>query len=406
MRTVVSPERAEAILRETFLGLRMGIERVESAAALGRVLAEDVAARFSVPGFVRAAVDGYAVRAAETFGCSQALPAVLTLAGEVRMGEAAESPLPQLCCMAVPTGGALPEGADAMVMVEDAVEYGDGTVGVEKPAAPGAHLVFAADDLDAGAVALCKGTRLAAAQVGVLAALGSPTVSVYARPRVAILSTGDELLRPDADCAAPGPGRVYDVNGPLLAAAVAQAGGLPQILPLCPDDEAQLAAAVAEGLACADLLLLSGGSSVGRKDAAARVLESCGELLLHGIALKPGKPTIFAAVQGKPVFGLPGHPAAAHTVFCRFVRPLLYAMQGLPPGHGERSCRALLSEAVPANHGREACLPVRLEPGGAVRPIAAKSGLIAALAAADGFVTVPRDAEGLPQGAEVLVTLF
>ena len=403
MLTVKTPEEVFALLRESFPPLG-GMERVPLSLAGGRVLAEDMKSLEYIPGFDRSTVDGYAVRAADTFGCSDAVPAILPVTQEVLMGGAAQ-PLAPGSCAAIPTGGAVPQGADAVVMLEYAEDYGDGTVGLTKSAAPGANLLYKGDDVYPGKLVLPKGRRLGAQDIGALAAMGVSSVSVSRRVRVGILSTGDELV-PVAET--PGEGQVRDVNSALLAALMTKLGADTVSYGIFPDTESVLAAGVDKALAECDAVLLSGGSSVGVKDAACRILSSRGDILLHGIAMKPGKPTILAKVGGKAVFGLPGHPVAAFFSAQLFVRALL--AQLTEESHAApRTVSAVLPEAVSANHGRAEYIAVHLEKtssGLIAHPIRAKSGLITALAASEGFFCVPRDREGFSAGETVDVMLY
>ena len=403
MLSVLTPEEVLSMIQREFYPLPSRSEPVPLAFAHGRVLAEDITADEYVPDFDRSTVDGYAVRASDTFGCSDAMPAMLTLSGEVNMGESADFELLHDCCCAVPTGGAVPKGADSVVMVEYTEDYGDGTVGIAKPAAPGMNMIFRGDDVFPGKTVLNKGRILSVQDIGALAAIGRVNVPVVKRLRVGIISTGDELVPPDKK---PDIGQVRDVNSPMLEAMISAFGAEPISFGSIADDEEKIAAAVRAALSDCDAVLLSGGSSVGIKDAACRIIESMGELLLHGIAMKPGKPTIIGKCGAKPIVGLPGHPVAAYFVTRLFVLPLLARLTG-------QSChaytvKAVLSESVSANHGRAQYLCCRLVRDGdklfAV-PIRSKSGLITQLAGADGYFCIERDCEGLHKGAEVEVTV-
>ena len=403
MFVVKTPEEALALIRSEFHPPALR-ETAPVAACLGRILGEDILAREYVPDFDRSTVDGYALRAQDTFGCSDAIPALLPVAGEITMGHMPEAPLAPGSCMAIPTGGALPQGADAVVMVEYTEDYGDGTVGVCKPASPGMNLIYRGDDVFPGKAVLSAGRRLTASDIGALAAMGVLSVPVRKVPLAGILSTGDELVPTEQ---APGAGQVRDINGPMLAALCREAGAEVKNYGIFPDDPARLEAAVKRGAEECDLLLLSGGSSVGTKDAAARILEAQGKILFHGLAVKPGKPTILGSVAGKPVFGLPGHPAAAFFIAQIFVRAALAALTGqtLDP----RNTPALLTEPVSANHGRAELVAVRLlRRDGRLfaQPIRGKSGLISSLAGSAGYIMIPRDCEGLPLGAEAAVFFF
>ncbi len=398
MLQVKTPEEVFRLIETEFTPLDRR-ETVSLDLALGRVLAEEIRAAEYVPAFDRSTVDGYALCAADSFGCSDAVPALLPLVGRVRMGEEPDFTLPRGTCAAVPTGGAIPRGADCAVMLEHTEDYGDGTVGILKPAAPGMNLIFRGDDVSPGKPVLSAGRVLGPGDLGALAALGLTRVPVRPRLRVAVVSTGDELVPPERQ---PGPGQVRDVNGPMLAALLRGFGAEPLCFGPVADEEELLLGAAREALSRCDALILSGGSSAGEKDAACRIIESLGELLFHGIAVKPGKPTIFGKAGSKPLIGLPGHPAAAYLVARLFVLPLLARLDG----REERRLpvRAVLAESLSANHGRMQISPCRLEREGEALlafPIRSKSGLITRLAGTDGFLLIDRDCEGLEQGAAV-----
>lgn len=396
MLHVMTLQEANALLTRRFPGVTAE-EEIPLACASGRVLAQDIVAKADVPGFVRATVDGYAVRAADTFGCSESIPALLTQIGEARMGEPAALTLLPGQCAAVPTGGELPRHADAMVMLEETDDFGGGTVAVMKPSAPGRHLVFAGDDVHAGDVVLRAGARIRQKDIGVLAALGYAHVPVRRMPRVAVLSTGDELVGVSET---PVRGQVRDVNGPMLAAQCAAVGAEARHVGIIRDDEAALARAISEAVRESDMVLLSGGSSVGVRDAAAKLIGALGELLFHGLSVKPGKPTMCGDIGGKPVFGLPGHPVAAYFICHLLVRPVLIRMLGTDEQPvTEQAC---MTRAIPSNHGREEYAAVRLQNGTAT-PVMSKSGLISALSGADGYVCIPRDTEGISRGEQVTV---
>ena len=401
MLHVKTPEEVLALI-ETEFAPAAGTEFVSLASAMGRVLAEDIAATEYVPDFDRSTVDGYAVRARDTFGCSDAIPAILPLQGEVLMGEGAEFDLNAEECVAVPTGGAVPRGADSVVMIEYTEDYG-GEIGISKPAAPGQNMIFRGDDVYPGKVILQKGRVLSSQDIGALAAIGRVQVPVVKKLTVGILSTGDELVPPEV---VPGPGQVRDVNGPMLEAMLSAFGINVVHYGIVIDDEAKLTAVVQKAASECDAVLMSGGSSVGVKDAACRIIESMGVLLLHGIAIKPGKPTIIGKTGYKPLVGLPGHPVAAYFVTKLFILPLLARLMGrVQPGY---TTTALVTESISANHGRAQYHCCRLERRDGqlyAHPIRGKSGLITTLAGADGYFCIDRDCEGLPQGTPVQVTI-
>ena len=401
MLHVKTPEEVLALIETEFSPVA-GTEFVSLSQAMGRVLAEDIAATEYVPDFDRSTVDGYAVRARDTFGCSDAIPAILPLQGEVLMGEGAEFDLNAEECVAVPTGGAVPRGADSVVMIEYTEDYG-GEIGISKPAAPGQNMIFRGDDVYPGKVILQKGRVLSSQDIGALAAIGRIQVPVVKKLTVGVLSTGDELVPPEVT---PGPGQVRDVNGPMLEAMLSAFGVNVVHYGIVIDDEAKLTAVVQKAASECDAVLMSGGSSVGVKDAACRIIESMGVLLLHGIAIKPGKPTIIGKAGMKPLVGLPGHPVAAYFVTKLFILPLLGRLMGrVQPSY---TTTALVTESISANHGRAQYHCCRLERKDGqlyAYPIRGKSGLITTLAGADGYFCIDRDCEGLPQGAQVQVTI-
>ena len=402
MLSVKTPEEVLALIESEFAP-EARTETVSLAAAMGRVLAEDIAAEEYVPDFDRSTVDGYAVRARDTFGCTESIPAILSLQGEVLMGRGAEMKLMADCCVAVPTGGAVPEGADSVVMLEYTEDYGDGTIGILKSVAPGQNMIFRGDDVYPGKVILEKGRVLSSQDIGALAAIGRVRVPVVKKLTVGVISTGDELVSPEVK---PGPGQVRDVNSPMLEAMLSAFGAQVINYGIVIDDEELLAGKVVKAVSECDAVLLSGGSSVGVKDAACRIIESMGSLLLHGIAIKPGKPTILGKTGNKPLVGLPGHPVAAYFITKLFVLPLLGRLMGRKQAAYTTTAR--ITESVSANHGRAQYHCCRLERRDGqlyAYPIRGKSGLITTLAGADGYFCIDRDCEGLPKLAEIQVTM-
>ena len=402
MLYVKTPEEVLALIETEFAPLERA-ETVPLSAAMGRILAEDIAASEFVPDFDRSTVDGYAVRASDTFGCTDAIPAILPLQQTVRMGEDADFSLNAGECVAVPTGGAVPKDADGVVMMEYTEDYGDGTIGVSKPAAPGMNLIFRGDDVYPGKVILRKGRVLSSADIGALAAIGRVQVPVMEKLTVGVISTGDELVPPEGK---PGPGQVRDVNSPMLEAMLTAFGCNVRNYGIVIDNEALLSQTVKKAVSECDAVLLSGGSSVGVKDAACRIIESLGTLLLHGIAIKPGKPTILGKAGVKPLVGLPGHPVAAYFITKLFVLPLLGRLSGRDMT--AYTVTAHVTESISANHGRaqyHCCRLTRRNGEVYAEPIRGKSGLITTLAGADGYFCIDRDCEGLPQNAEIQVTI-
>ena len=382
-------------------------ETVPLLESLGRVLAEDVAAKEEVPGFHRSTMDGYAVKAEDTFGASEGLPAYLDVGGEVLMGREPAGELISGQAWAIPTGGMLPAGADAVVMVEYTEPLDERTVGITRPAAPGENVVRRGEDVPAGGVVLTAGRRVRPQDLGILSAVGVSEVPVLPRLKVGIVSSGDEVIPPDA---VPKPGQVRDINSYTLYGLVADGGGIPKMYGIVPDDFAALKAKLAEALAENDIVLVSGGSSVGARDNTAGVMNELGRpgILFHGINIKPGKPTIGAVVDGKPLFGLPGHPVSAMVVYDLLVDPLV-RRGGYANAAKQAAARAKLTRNTRSAAGREDFIRVRLytENGELfAEPVLGKSGLISTMVKADGIARIPEGREGVEAGEYVEVKLF
>jgi len=375
--------------------------------AAGRYLARDVCATENLPAANRAAMDGYAVRAAEVFGTTESNPAYLELAMDIPIGVLPEKALEAGQCARIVTGALLPAGADAVVMVEYTEDLGAGAIEIRRPVAPGDNMLLAGEDAAKGHCILSAGTRLRPQEIGMLAALGHASVLVGGIPRVAVLSTGDELVPVTAT---PRPGQIRDVNTHTLSAMLRAAGACPQAFPLVPDDLDGIRAALAEATASFDLTLLSGGSSVGARDFTLDALRGLGaDILAHGVAISPGKPTILARVNGKPCFGLPGQVTSAQIVLLVFGLPLVRHLAGDIDAFDRKpqTFPAILSRNVASKQGREDHVRVRLEPRPGALPLAhpvlGKSGLLKTLLLADGCIIIPADREGLPGGIEVAV---
>ena len=385
--------------------------QIPLADAADRVLAEDITSPEPLPPFSRSTMDGFAVRARDVFGCSESEPAMLTIVGEIAMGSSGlDITLKPGQTARIWTGGALPAKADGVVMVEYTRLLDEDTVEIFRPVAPGENVIRAGEDFESDQIVLRRGRQLRPQDLGVLAGLGITTVSVYRQPRVAILSTGDELVPPDQR---PGPGQIRDINSTTLAALVRETGAIPKQLGIIEDSFDDMLAACREALADADMVLLSGGSSVGRRDFTLQVLEELqsSELLAHGVAIRPGKPTILASVGNKALFGLPGHVTSAIVVFHLFVRPLLRLFSGLPVDHGLQQIQAITTQQIPSVIGREEYVRVQLrrqEPDlpPLATPVYGKSGLLSPLVKADGLLVIDKDSEGLDQEALANVLLF
>ena len=404
MLNVITAENAKNILNEHFSGkFKNKIIELCLSESDGFILAEDITANENLPAFNRSTVDGYAVIASDTFGCSETLPAMLEFAGKVDMGEHSSLVLKKGTCIYVPTGGEVPDGADSMVMLEYVENYDDGFRYIEKPAAPGQNMIFKCDEASIGDVMVTKGIKITPKLIGVMASLGYSKVKVLAKPLVGIISTGDELVDISQT---PRIGQIRDVNSFTLASLIKECGADVKMYGIAEDNYATLKKRVEKASEECDMLLISGGSSVGEKDSTARIIEevSGSELLFHGLSVKPGKPTICADFNGKALFGLPGHPLASFFIFSIFVKPLIEKMTAdVKPS---KTISATLSATIPSNHGREEIMPVYINEAGEIEPVYNKSGLISVLINADGYIIIPRDCEGLLKGQSVDVILF
>jgi molybdopterin molybdotransferase len=420
---LLPPSEALALLIRSLPASSPRAEQVDTAQALGRVTASPVTAPEPLPAFPRSTVDGYAVRARDTFGAGDTLPVYLVQAGEVPMGSAPGFALGAGQAALIHTGGMLPEGADAVVMVEHTQAARPGEVEVLRAVAPGENQLRAGEDVAAGQVVLEQGVSLGPAEIGGLMALGLTRVSVVLPPRVAILSSGDEVIDPHQ---AAQPGQVRDVNSYTLSALVEKHGGFPVRFGILPDRRAALEQALRRALAECDVVVITAGSSASTRDLTAEVIDAMGPpgVLVHGVSVKPGKPTILAVCPGlpgepavpenqpypgKPVVGLPGNPVSALVIAGLFVVPVIERLLGIPPGRPQPSIIARLSVNLPSQAGREDWIPVKLSrqtAGWCADPIFYKSNLIFTLAQADGLLHIPPDATGLEVGAEVEVELL
>ena len=383
-------------------------ETLATTAALGRTLAAAPTAPSDLPTFTRSSMDGYAVRAGDTFGASDSLPAYLRRVGRVAMGEVAAQTIARGECVEIATGAMLPPNADAVVMVEHTQTVGTDAIECLRAVAPGENVIQIGEDFARGDEVLPAGRRLRPQDIGALLALGIVEVAVSRTPRVHILSGGDELVAPEET---PSPAQIRDINSHTLAALVTQAGGEARLFGITPDSQAEYAARARQAFAEADILVLTAGSSVSARDLTRQVISGLGTpgILQHGLAIKPGKPTILALCDGVPALGLPGNPVSALLVARETLLPLIARQLGAEAAiPGTR--RARLTDGVASVSGRTDSVPVRLESDGeggwSARPIFGKSNLIATLASADGLVMLDLDASGLPAGSEVEVVLL
>ncbi|GGM47231.1 molybdopterin biosynthesis protein [Haloarcula argentinensis] len=404
-RDLASPEEAHEVVAG--LDVDPEPESVPLADARNRVLAERVDADIDVPGFDRASMDGYAVHARDTFGADEADPVTLSVAGEVHAGEEPDVTVESGAVAEISTGAVMPPGADAVVMVERTTETDDG-VEIRTSVAPGDNVMLAGADIAAGARALGPGTRITPREIGLLSALGVDEVPVRGRPQVGILSTGDELVRP-GDPLNSAAGQIYDVNSYTLAGAVAEAGGDPVMYPHAGDDYEEMERLLHEAADECDLVLSSGSTSASAVDVIYRVIEERGELRLHGVAVKPGKPMLVGTIGDSAYVGLPGYPVSALTIFQTFVAPVVRDAAGRdPPQTATVSGTMAVQERY--GEGRRRLMPAGLieDESGAllVYPVDKGSGATTSLVDADGFVDVPPGTDYLAEGETVDVTLF
>lgn len=404
---VASRDEAERRFRAAMGPIEpLSTELVPLEQALGRTLAEDIASPIDVPSFDRSNVDGYAVRAEDTFGATEATPKRLVLLAEaVRMGAAPKGVVEPGTAMAIPTGGVLPRGADSIVMVENTVIEGEHVV-ISRSVTPGRFVTFAGTDVAQGEVVLRAEDSLTSRETGVLAAMGLDRVPVRRRPKVAILSTGDELVPPNGPLEL---GQIYDSNATILADAVREQGGEPLAMGIVHDDEAAVKSALLRALAEADFVLLSGGTSKGPGDLNVRALAAALEppgIVVHGVALKPGKPLCLAVSGKKPVVVLPGFPTSAIFTFHEFVAPVIRALSGKSDDDAPKA-RARLPFRISSESGRTECVLVRLTADAdgqlSAYPLGKGSGSVTTWSHADGYFSIPESVEMLDEGEEVIV---
>lgn len=405
---VVTPQEALRLLLQV---PPVTTERVPTVRARGRVLTEDLYSVVDLPHFHRAAMDGYAVKAKDTFGASQSLPAYLKLAGVMEMGKEATRPVATGEAIRISTGGMMPPESDAVVMVEYADEVEGGLVEIHRGVSPWQNVIQIGDDIKKGEMVFQRGRRLRAHDLGALTGIGISSVPVYKQPRIALISTGDEIVDADTD---PLPGQVRNINQHSLAGLIEECGGELKDWGVVRDDKDQLTKAIGEALEWGDLVLLSGGSSMGAKDIALETILSFAdsEFVFHGISISPGKPTIFAKACGKPILGLPGYPVSALVIFDLFAGPLIRRLAGQDTETVTRftkTVQATLKTNISSQVGREDYVRVTLERDAdrlLAIPLPTKSGAIFTLVKADGMVRIDLNQDGLEPGEEVEVILF
>ncbi len=406
----VTLEEAFRLLVQEIPRLELDTEEVDISEAKGRYLAEDIISQVDVPPYDKSTVDGYGVVAVNTFGASETIPTILTINGECEMGKLPTGDIEDGSCMYVPTGGALPRGCDGVVMIEDSEKYTDTMVGICKPIVVGQNVIPQGEDVKCGAILAERGQRLTFSSLTALNGIGKKRIKVYKKPTVAILSTGDEL-QPCGEILQEG--KIYDINSPALKLLSEKIGLEVQYCDMVKDELNSLADAVKKATDTADMVLLSGGSSAGEKDYSAQSIRNQidGDVFVHGISVKPGKPTILGRVGRKPVFALPGHPVAAIVIFMELVKPYVKSVisHGYASEDTEKKIFAYLTENLHSAPGKTTFQPVKLirnSSGYEVEPIYGKSGNISLLLKADGYIKIASNLEGLERGDQVAVSLF
>jgi len=405
---VVSPTEALRILLQA---PPVATEVVPTIQARARVLTEDLYSQVDLPHFHRAAMDGYAVKAKDTFGASASQPAYLKLVGTIEMGKEATRALIKGEAMRISTGGMLPPESDGVVMVEYTEEVGDSMVEIHRGVSPWQNVIQIGDDIKKGDLVFRRGRRLRAHDLGALTGIGVSSLSVYRKPRVALISTGDEIIDVEME---PRPGQVRNINQHSLAGLVEECGAELDDLGVVRDDRDALVKTLRKALEWGDLVLLSGGSSVGARDIAMDAILSLpnAEMIFHGISVSPGKPTIFAKAAGKPLLGLPGYPVSAMVIFDLFATPLIRVLGGesqQSASQFSKTTRAILKTNVASQTGREDYVRVSLEESDGrlyATPLPGKSGAIFTLVKADGMIRIDLNQEGVEKGEEVEVILF
>jgi molybdenum cofactor synthesis domain-containing protein len=401
-------EEAQRAVASQFKIPALGEEEAVLLEAYNRVLSEDVVSALDIPPFSRSTMDGYAVKAEDTFGADENQPAILKVAGVVSVGEQPQVKVGKSEAVEIVTGAPIPDGADAVVMIED-TEREDSELHVFSPVTPNENVMKRGSDIKMGEAVLKKGQLLGSSEIGVLAALGLTKVKVLRIPMVAVLSTGGEVTEPGKPLP---PGKIYDINAYSISTAVAESGGKPVYFGVVTDDKAALSKALHAALASADMVITSGGVSVGPRDYTPQIVDSLGKpgIVVYGIAVKPGKPTTVGFVGDKPVFSLPGHPTSALLIFYLLARPLIQQLAGRPVT-AMKTVRAAAGSRMFSAKGRRTFVMVRLMFDKSCRLIAepvesGASGAITTLAKADGFVEIPENEQFVDADEEVAVSLF
>ncbi len=408
---VLTEEDARGLLLKSFTPQSPQEVEIEIEASLNRITSRDIISPEDLPPFMRSTVDGFAVRAQDTFGATESMPAYLNVTHEILMGEEPVFELKTGAVAKIATGGMLPKGSDAVVMFEHCQAVTEEMIEVLKPAAPGENVINKGEDCKKGDTILTNGHRIRPQDIGALAGLGIIKIWVYKKPKIAVISTGDEIVPLNAPLK---PGQVRDINSYNLSGLIEANGGIPIKKGIFHDNYDALKKVIEESFQEADIIIISGGSSVGTKDLTAKLINDLGSpgVLFHGVSIKPGKPLIGAVVEDKPVFGLPGHPAAVTVCFELFIKPVLKILSGEKedPLHKiKKTLRARLSRNISSGSGRQEYVRVMIEKrdnGLWAVPVFGKSGLITTLIKAQGTIVIPLNKTGLFEGEEVEVELF
>jgi molybdopterin molybdotransferase len=405
---LIPVEKALDLFLESIPETPLSSETLDTSIAVGRILAEEIISGENIPAFPRSTVDGYAVLAESTFGSSESMPGYLNLKGEIKMGSRSDITIHKGECALVYTGGMIPDGCNAVVMVENTQISRPDEVEIQKSVSPGENCISIGEDVTKGDVILTSGTFLRPQEIGGLLAVGKVHVHVSRPPRIGILSSGDEVVPPESKLSL---GKVRDINSAILAAQVQKSGGHPVVFGISPDDEQALTLLVTKAYSECDAVIITAGSSISTRDLTARVIKKMGNpgVLVHGVNIKPGKPTILAVCNGKPLIGLPGNPVSAFVISRLFVKPMIEKLLGLKRSLADPLVSAIMQSNFPSQTGRLDYIPVVLSRdyvGFKADPIHFKSNLIFSLIHADGLAIVPEDSNGLVAGEKVDVLLI
>jgi len=405
--SVVTSAAAWRIL-ESHLQPVTGTEILKTSETASRITAESIQSPENLPAFPRSTMDGYALRASDTYGASEGFPAYLKVRGEVLMGCSSSLTVQRGEAVKIHTGGMLPNGADAVAMIENVQIVDASAIEVVRPTAPGENVLKIGDDIKKEELLLDKGHKIRSQDIGALMGLGITRLKVYRQPRISVISTGDEIISPELQ---PQPGQIRDINTYSISALIEKSGGRPIPLGIIPDDLTKLQMLLRTGLEQTDMVIISAGSSVSTRDMTYKAVESAGQpgVLVHGIAVRPGKPTIIGAANGKIIIGLPGNPVSTMVTFHLLARPAIYKLGGCLKVPAQPEVSARLTHNIPSTTGREDYVPVKLEIADGTltaTPIFGESNLITTLTKADGLAIVPLDLHGLKAGETVRVRMW